>query len=48
MKLKAKIAHNPDGYGLFLTQKFVKKMFFRTILPYLVVAKWEFILLQLL
>ena len=41
MKFKAKTAHNPDGYGLFLTRKFVKKMFFRTILPYLVVANNE-------
>ena len=28
------MAHNPDGYEPFLTQKFVKKMVFRTILPY--------------
>ena len=38
MKFKAKTAHNPDGYGLFLTQKLAKKMIFRTILPCLVVA----------
>jgi len=28
------MAHNPDGYEPFLTQKFIKKMVFRTILPY--------------
>jgi len=28
------MAHNSDGYEPFLTQKFVKKMVFRTILPY--------------
>jgi len=39
MKFKAKTAHNPDGYGRFLTKKFAKKTIFRTILPYLVVAK---------
>ena len=39
MKFKAKNAHNPDGYVHFLTQKFVKKTVFRTILPYLAVAK---------
>ena len=33
MKFKAKTAHNPVGYEPFLTQKFVKKMIFRTILP---------------
>ena len=38
MKFKAKTAHNPDGYGLFLTQKFAKKMIFRTLLLCLVVA----------
>jgi len=39
MKFKAKNGHNPDGYGRFLTQKFNKKTIFRTILPYLAVAK---------
>ena len=39
MKFKAKNGHNPDGYGHFLTQKFDKKAIFRTILPYLAVAK---------
>ena len=38
MKFKAKNAHNPFGYGRFLTKKFVKKTVFRTILPYQVVA----------
>ena len=39
MKFKAKNGHNPGGYGYFLTQKFDKKAIFRTILPYLAVAK---------
>ena len=39
MNFKAKNAHNPDGYEHFLTQKFDKKTIFRTILPYLAVAK---------
>ena len=39
MKFKAKNAHNPVGYVHFSTQKLVKKTIFRTILPYLVVAK---------
>ena len=39
MKFKAKKSHNPDGYVTFLTQKFVKNTIFRTILPYVVVAK---------
>jgi len=45
MKFKAKTGHNPDRYGHFLTQKFNKKAIFRTILPYLAVAKPPLILL---
>jgi len=41
MKFKAKNGHNPVGYGRFLTQKFNKKTIFRTILPYLAVAKYK-------
>jgi len=39
MKFKAKNGHNPDGHEHFLAQKFNKKAIFRTILPYLAVAK---------
>ena len=47
MKFKAKNEHNPDGYEHFLTQKFDKKAVFRTILPYLAVAKVNTRLLSL-
>lgn len=48
MNFKAKDAYNPNGYGQFLTKKLVKKVIFRTILPYPDVAKAIFDFLQLL